>query len=281
MGFLTVVSAVFGWIYTFCWSASFYPQLILNLRRKSTSGTTVDFPFINVIGFVAYFVSNVALYYSPVIRSQYAARHKDLTPTVQFNDITFALHVSIISSITLSQYLLRQLWGFTPSTGTRPSRFITGIALGCVLGVFITYLVVASAAAKGPVDPATDWCELDIIYAVGYVKLIITLIKFTPQILANYRNQSTKGWSIWQITLDFVGGILSTAQQGIHTYQQHDWSGITGNPVKFALGNVSMVYDCVFFVQHYILYKGAERKHGSEEDALLGDEEEQRRRRLD
>jgi cystinosin len=155
------------------------------------------------------------------------------------------------------------------------------VALGCLLGVFVVYLVVASAAAKGHVNPATDWCELDIIYAVGYVKLIITLIKFTPQILANYRNQSTTGWSIWQVTLDFVGGVLSTGQQGIDSYLQHDWSGITGNPVKFALGNVSMVYDCVFFVQHYILYRGSHVKHSSEEESLLGDEEEQRRRRLD
>ncbi|OAA51972.1 cystinosin [Metarhizium rileyi] len=281
MGFLSFVSGVFGWIYTLCWSASFYPQLVLNFRRRSTSGTTVDFPFINVLGFVAYFVSNIAFYYSPVIRSQYAARHNGLTPTVQFNDITFALHASIISSITLSQYLLRPLWGFTSAGGTRPSRFIVGLALGCLLGVFATYLVVASAAARGPVDPATDWCQLDIVYAVGYVKLLITLIKFTPQILANYRNQSTKGWSIWQVTLDFVGGVLSTGQQGIDSYLQRDWSGVTGNPVKFALGNASMVYDCIFFFQHYILYRAAYSKHTSEEDALLGDEERQRRRRLD
>lgn len=50
MSFLTLVSTAFGWIYTLCWSASFYPQLILNIRRKSTTGTTVDFPLINVLG---------------------------------------------------------------------------------------------------------------------------------------------------------------------------------------------------------------------------------------
>lgn len=130
-------------------------------------------------------------------------------------------------------------------------------------------------------NPATDWCELDIIYAVGYVKLLITLVKLWPQIIANYRNKSTKGWSIWQVTLDFVGGILSTGQQGIDSYLQDDWSGITGNPVKFSLGNIAIVYDTIFFVQHYVLYRGAEGKDISEEDSLLGDEEAQRRRRLD
>lgn len=50
VGFLPFLSAVFGWIYFLCWSASFYPQAILNWRRRSTSGTTVDFPFINCLG---------------------------------------------------------------------------------------------------------------------------------------------------------------------------------------------------------------------------------------
>jgi cystinosin len=49
-GVLKALSALFGWVYTFCWSLSFYPQPLLNYRRKSTSGTTVDFPFVNVLG---------------------------------------------------------------------------------------------------------------------------------------------------------------------------------------------------------------------------------------
>ncbi|QUC18866.1 uncharacterized protein UV8b_03107 [Ustilaginoidea virens] len=279
MSFLQALSGLVGWIYTFCWSASFYPQLLLNLGNKSTAGTTVDFPFINSLGFLAYFASNTAFYYSPAIRKQYAARHNRLTPTVQFNDIAFALHASVVSCITLSQYLLRPLWGFSQTPAHRPSRFILGVAAGCVAGLVATYLMVASAAAKGHIDPAEDWCELDVVYALGYVKLIITLVKFTPQILVNYRNKSTKGWSIWQITLDFAGGVLSVAQQAIDSYLQHDWSGLTGNPVKFALGNVSMVYDCVFFAQHYVLYSGSHATRGSlEEDSLLVDEDERQGR---
>lgn len=50
MGFLEFLSATFGWIYTLSWSLSFYSQPLLNIRRKSTSGTTVDYPFINTFG---------------------------------------------------------------------------------------------------------------------------------------------------------------------------------------------------------------------------------------
>lgn len=50
VSFLNFLSGLFGWVYFFAWSASFYPQPLLNWRRRSTTGTTVDFPLINVLG---------------------------------------------------------------------------------------------------------------------------------------------------------------------------------------------------------------------------------------
>lgn len=50
MNFLEFLSYMFGWIYTTCWSLSFYPQPIMNMRRKSTAGSVIDFPFINTLG---------------------------------------------------------------------------------------------------------------------------------------------------------------------------------------------------------------------------------------
>ncbi|KAK4163583.1 hypothetical protein QBC43DRAFT_263856 [Cladorrhinum sp. PSN259] len=276
--YLEVISALFGWVYFILWSLSFYPQSMLNYRRRSTSGTTVDFPFINCLGFTAYAVSNFALYYSPLIRAQYAARYKGLTPTVQFNDITFALNGIFMSIITTSQYFFPRVWGFTPSKGNKPSRFILGIFFGCVVGVIVVIFVVLGSPERDSHQGAIhSWVWLDVIYAISYVKLVVTIVKYSPQVLINYRNKSTQGWSIVQILLDFSGGILSISQQGIDSYMQGDWSGITGNPVKFALGNVSMMYDSIFMWQHYVLYHGSEGKT-AENDSLLGDEERQERR---
>lgn len=188
-----------------------------------------------------------------------------------FNDVVFALHALVLSLITTSQYLFPSLWRFAPSVGNRPSRFILGTGLGCITGVVAVVVLIAAAVPEdreGVVDPRVDWCWLDAVYAVGYVKLWITLIKYTPQVVANYRNKSTVGWSIWQILLDFAGGVLSISQLVIDSSMQGDWSGVTGNPVKFALGQVSMIYDLIFFTQHYVLYRGSEDKRG-ERAALL------------
>jgi cystinosin len=117
------------------------------------------------------------------------------------------------------------------------------------------------------------------IYAVSYVKVVITLVKYMPQVITNYRNQSTRGWSILQILLDLGGGILSVSQLLIDSYLQGDWSGVTGNPVKLALGNFSMFFDIIFIVQHYFLERGNRRKPfgDMEDDPLLDDSSREER----
>lgn len=75
----------------------------------------------------------------------------------------------------------------------------------------------------------------------------------------NYKRKSTVGWSIYPILLDFSGGWLSLAQLIIDSAMQNDWTGITGNPVKFGLGNITIVFDIIFFLQHYVLYRNAEK----------------------
>lgn len=225
-----------------------------------------------LVGFTAYYASTQAFYSSTTIRDEYAARHGGLAPTVRVNDVSFALHGLVLSVITTSQYLApRLLWGFEPSKGSRPSSVALGVIAGSVVGVILTVIVAASG---------DSWSALDVVYAVGYVKVVVTLVKYTPQALANWRNRSTVGWSIAQILLDLGGGVLSLAQLAIDSYLQRDWSGVTGNPVKFALGNASLVYDGIFVVQHYILYRhnredDAERQQQDERRALLGEEAEQ------
>lgn len=279
--FLPFLSTVFGWIYFLCWSLSFYPQPILNFQRRSTSGTTIDFPLLNNLGFLAYLVSNLAFYYSPLIRAQYAARHHGLAPTVQFNDIAFAAHALLLSLVIITQYW-RPIWGFPPSKGVRPSRAILGVAAGCMTGVLVAVFIVLSSPPRNDTGPAgaAAWTWLDAVYAVGYVKVVVTVIKYTPQLVANYRNRSTRGWAIGGILLDFAGGVLSLAQLVIDSSLQGDWSGVTGNPVKFALGNVSILYDMAFFTQHWVLYRDARGK-AEERDSLLGRQRDEEDRRID
>jgi cystinosin len=100
---------------------------------------------------------------------------------------------------------------------------------------------------------------LDTVLYLSYVKLVITTIKYAPQAYMNYKRKATTGWSIHNIMLDFTGGTFSLIQMFLLAYNYDDWISIFGNFTKFGLGVISMLFDIVFFVQHYALYKSDRR----------------------
>ena len=61
---------------------------------------------------------------------------------------------------------------------------------------------------------------------------------------------------------------MSLVQVMLDSSLQSDWSGVTGNPVKFLLGNVTVFFDMIFVVQHYVLYRNAAGKDVSEEGLI-------------
>ena len=71
-----------------------------------------------------------------------------------------------------------------------------------------------------------------------------------------FRRKSTAGWSIGNILLDFTGGSLSILQMFLISYNNDDWGSIFGDPTKFGLGLFSILFDVLFMVQHYGLYRG-------------------------
>lgn len=261
-----------------CWSLSFYPQPILNFRRRSTAGLTVDFPMLNLLGFICYTIFTACFLYSPSIRRQYALRHPYAPePTVRFNDFAFALHAAILCVVWCSQLWQPRLWGFEEVKGRRASRVALGIFWGCVLGTVVTALIVwvrddgnedVESWAGIDVVSASVLCKYKLVltipqvYALSYVKLVITVCKYIPQAWFNYRRKSTDGWSITNILLDFTGGILSIVQLLIDSALEADWSGVTGNPVKFGLSNLSIFFDVIFMIQHFVLYRGSEGRKG-------------------
>lgn len=276
---------------TVSWSISFYPQPLLNWRRRSTSGFTVDFAILNVVGFLCYTISTAAFLFSPTIIHQYAVRHPLAPePTVRVNDLAFAAHALGCCLLVVSQFWYR-LWGFAGESA-RASPPVIGIICGSAIGVGIVGTIVwtqqghdnsawlsidivcdyCRACARPLSSPSAHWRLTKAqIYALSYVKLLITFTKYLPQALANYKAQSTKGWAIETILLDLIGGVLSLAQLCIDSALQADWTdGIKGNPVKFLLSIVSLLFDFIFIAQHYLLYPRAHGRPDDERAPLLG-----------
>ena len=117
---------------------------------------------INTLGFFCYTVYNGAFLYSPVIRSQYAARHPlSEEPTVRFNDFAFAFHAVILSLVAYSQFW-PMVWGLDVSRCQRISKPIAGLFWGSILAPFIVIWIVLAHSPDGGYDPST-WAWIDVV----------------------------------------------------------------------------------------------------------------------
>jgi cystinosin len=235
-----LVSNVIGYTYFIAWSISFYPQVLSNYKRGTTKGLSPDFCILNVIGFACYSTYNICIFYSKAIQEEYKERHGGSKPTVQSNDVAFAVHAMLLSFVTMIQIVyLNGIKAAHPST-------LVALLVVTIFCSIIVYIALILYFGK------SSW--LDFLYYLSYIKIFISLVKYIPQVILNQSRKSTLGWSITNILLDFSGGVLSVLQLTLDCADMGDWTGITGNVAKLALGNVSIGFDLIFIWQHYILY---------------------------
>eukprot|EP00041_Stephanoeca_diplocostata_P015750 m.301559 g.301559 ORF g.301559 m.301559 type:complete len:418 (+) comp20142_c0_seq1:332-1585(+) len=235
------INKVIGWIYVVAWSLSFYPQAIYNFNRKSVIGLNFDYLTYNITGFFGYMMYNIALYWSASVQAQYKDKHGDSsTNPVQLNDVVFTMHAVLLTSITIAQC-------FIYDRGTqRISTLCKTLVGGAWLYIAVTFVL----AMLNLLD--LKW--LNFLNALAYIKMGVTLIKYIPQAIMNYKRKSTVGWSIGNVLLDFTGGAFSILQMVLQYWNNDDPTIFLGDPTKLGLGMFSIMFDLFFMVQHYILY---------------------------
>lgn len=171
-----------------------------------------------------------------------------LTGEIESNDVFFGIHAYTLAVIQFSQCLMYE-------RGEQKSInwwVVSFIALQFVI-IFTMFGVEISIPGRISQDAGT-------IRLCGYCKAAITFVKYIPQVLLNYRRQSTVGFSLINVSLDFAGGLSSLAQQIIGSVALgkpflggDDAAGF--NIVKFLLSVLSIIFDLIFFFQHYCLYR--------------------------
>mmetsp|Transcript_649 Transcript_649/g.929 ORF Transcript_649/g.929 Transcript_649/m.929 type:complete len:288 (+) Transcript_649:180-1043(+) len=249
---LSIISNVVGWGYFVAWSISFYPQVILNFRRKSVVGFHFDFLYLNILGFTAYTVYNCILYYSEAAQVEYCSKRGPPNP-VHANDVFFAIHALILCFVQAFQCFYYE----------RGTQYITWFGAGFGIPLWIYLVLCLYLFAGGVID------ILKMINLMAYAKLIVSFIKYVPQAYFNYQRKSTVGWSIYNILLDFTGGVLSLLQGVLDWINSGNYRLFLGDPVKFGLSLFSIFFDIIFMIQHYILYPDKKDKYleiGGEEE---------------
>ncbi|KAJ7524720.1 hypothetical protein O6H91_17G018100 [Diphasiastrum complanatum] len=239
---LEVLYQALGWFAFTVWTFSFYPQVLLNFSRKSVVGLNFDFVLFNLTKQSSYFVYNASLFFSPLIQRQYHEKYgKNQLIPVAPSDVAFSTHAVLVTIFIVFQV-------YTYERGTQQvSR----------TGIFITVAAWVSAIVCLIIAyPTGDWLWL--VSAFNTIQVVMTVIKYLPQALMNYRRKSTVGWSIGSMKLDLSGGTGNLLQMLVQTVDQASISNLIGNAGKLVLCLVVITFDLIFIFQHYVLYNGSE-----------------------
>lgn len=193
----------------------------------------------------------------PVVKKEYFDSHPLGVNPVLLNDVVFSIHAFAATFITGIQCLIYY----------RGDQKLSKFAIVLLSLTLLMLIITLFVAVSGKIT----W--LLYLQLFSYVKLGVTLIKYVPQAWMNFKRKSTEGWSIGNVLLDFTGGSLSILQMFLQSYNNNDWTTIFGDLTKFGLGLFSVLFDCLFLVQHYILYRRVEGYINIESERDLLEEE--------
>ena len=258
---IAVVSSTIGWAYFSCWSLSFWPQTLLNWSRKSVEGLSFDYVALNLLGFSCYASFNCALRWVPEVKAEYAASHHDEASAVKTNDVFFALHAVALTAVNMVQIRCYERGGQRFSAACKTALVLVAAAAAAVATAVAlraqgcAWLNRALALDFSSTHEEGTCSALTLLYLLSYVKLAVTLTKYIPQLLLNWRRRSTVGWNIDNVVLDFAGGALSLGQLFLDAGCSGEWGQLVGDPVKFGLGFSSMFFDILFMLQHFVFFR--------------------------
>ncbi|KAG8384913.1 hypothetical protein BUALT_Bualt04G0167600 [Buddleja alternifolia] len=244
---LELLYEVLGWVAFVSWSISFYPQVILNFRRKSVVGLNFDFVVLNLTKHSSYLIYNASLFFSSTVQRQYREKFgpNEMIP-VGANDVAFSIHAVLLSAVMLFQIAIYD----------RGNQKVSKASLGIVSVAWLSVAVCVFVAI-----PRHSWFWL--ISCFNTVQVVMTIIKYIPQAIMNFRRKSTIGFSIGSILLDFIGGLTNYCQMAVQSIDQNSWVNFYGNIGKTMISLVSIFFDILSMVQHYVLYRSKKTVNSS------------------
>lgn len=256
-----------GYVYLASWTIVYYPQIILNYRLKKLSGVSVGYVVYNNWGFLCY-----GTY---VFTKRKIQQDNGLTESVTIHDCIFAFHSFFATTTLVVQYFLYRDKK-TPGLARKDKTILSILVIIPVTALFAaisgnidwvqTTHIKEAKFCKGDED---DECShvhdhiINFIAILGWVKILITLVKYPSQILLNYSNKSTRGLSKGSVALDTTGSLCSLMQNVIHAVLTDDFEFILGNLPKVGLGAFSLFYCCILLLQFKLYEKNSRRSRSS------------------
>ena len=119
------------------------------------------------------------------------------TGTIYINDLVFGIHAFMLASVQLTQI-------FIYDRGNQKGFSLWTMGLLAIELATVGAILFHEVRHPMAIDPY--WSTIKVL---GYWKTLITAVKYLPQVYLNWKRQSTVGWSLTNVLLDFTGGMLS------------------------------------------------------------------------
>ncbi|KAJ6232105.1 cystinosin [Anaeramoeba flamelloides] len=239
------LSLIIGYIYMVAWSLSFYPQNIEFWQRKRCDGYAYEYAIFNLLAQSSYLIYNCLFFWSSTLQQEYSAVHSNSPPPVHSNDVIYSMHAVTLVLFTIYQLLIYE----------RGDQKVKKYSFIISIFGWISIPVVSIVTWK-----TQRFDLLDLTYWLAGINNLLIFFKYLPQVWLNYKKKKTVGFSIEAIILDLTGGLLSLLQLFMDAINKDDYSTFKGgNLAKFGLSLITLFYDTIFLIQHFVLYK--ERTH--------------------
>ncbi|XP_073128043.1 cystinosin homolog isoform X2 [Henckelia pumila] len=201
---LEVAYYVLGWIAFCSWAICFYPQFILNFRRKSVVGLNFDFVGFTVTKHISYLIYNASLFFSSSVQRQYHLKFGfDQMIPVAANDVAFSIYAVLLIALTLFQIVIYD----------RGNQKLSKIAITVISLAWVSAAVCVFVAL-----PSHSWYWL--VSCFNTLQVVMTTIKYIPQAIFNFQRKSTIGFSVGYALLDFLGSTMNLCQMMMQSLDQ-------------------------------------------------------------
>ena len=207
----------------------------------SVSGLSTDFIVLTTLNSLCYAIYNVFFFWNRGIQQEYRDENPDTPLIIESNDVAFSIHALIVSLALTIQVAYYN--GFRSSPLSRVTiAFLVGFIL--TSGIYITCILLKIRGCQ--------W--IDFLHMMGVLKIVLAASGYIPQLILNSKRKSTKGFNMWNIYLDFGGGLLSMLQLICDSIDLGDLaSGIMGNWAKLVLGMITLLADVSLILPFFML----------------------------
>ena len=152
-----------------------------NFNRKSVIGLNLDFVALNTTGYLAYAIYNVCLSTVPDFQDAYFKKFVGSQIPVQLNDILFATHGFVVNVLICVQCIFYE----------RGDQKLADLSKGILIAVYSPAAILTLFYLWGGVNPYYY------ITFFSYVKLVLTLCKYVPQVSAHNNSLSALAFCFW------------------------------------------------------------------------------------